>query len=167
MTKATTMARTCRIAVPGAAAVVWLMGAAGATAVGAERQDGQAAAESAAAMFSRVCGDCHDLPTVTAARRERAQWEEVIVEMIAEGARVTDEEFDVVLRHLVTHYGRVNVNRAEAPALVEVLGVSDVDAHRILAHRKAHGRFADFDALLEVPEVDVERLKARRNLIVF
>ena len=61
----------------------------------------------------------------------------------------------------------MNVNRADAPALVEVLGVREVDADRILAHRKAHGRFADFDALLEVPGVDLERLKAQRNLIVF
>jgi hypothetical protein len=124
-------------------------------------------ADRAAATFNRVCGDCHDLQTVTASRRERAQWEDVIVEMIAEGARVTDDEFAVVLSYLVKHHGRVGVNRAEASELVEVLGVTQDDAGRIVAHRKAHGPFVDFEALIKVPDVDVDRLKAQRNLIVF
>jgi hypothetical protein len=130
-------------------------------------QEAQGSADAAAATFYRVCGDCHDLQTVTASRRERTQWEEVIVEMIAEGARVSDDEFTVVLDYLLKHHGRVNVNRAEASELVAVLGLTESDAGRIVSHRKSHGAFPDFEALVKVPQVDVERLKAQRNAIAF
>lgn len=138
--------------------------AAGSRAAG---QEAQGSTDAAAATFYRVCGDCHDLQTVTASRRERTQWEEVIVEMIAEGARVSDDEFTVVLDYLLKHHGRVNVNRAEASELVAVLGMTESDAGRIVAHRKSHGAFPDFEALVKVPQLDVERLKAQRNAIVF
>jgi hypothetical protein len=127
----------------------------------------EAATDRAAATFTRVCGDCHDLETVTTTRRYREQWEEVTVEMIAEGARVTDDEYVVVIDYLVKHHGRVGVNRAEVAGLVEVLGISEADAGRIVAHRKAHGPFADFEALIKVPGVDVEKLTAQRNLMTF
>jgi competence protein ComEA len=67
----------------------------------------------------------------------------------------------------VKHHGRVGVNRAEVAGLVEVLGISEADAGRIVAHRNTHGPFADFEALIKVRGVDVEKLTAQRNLMTF
>lgn len=126
-----------------------------------------AAPDASAALFKRVCGDCHELNAVTGTRRERQQWVDVIDEMYLEGAKGTDEEFADVLKYLLAHYGRVNVNRAPAEDFVDVLGMSKEDAARIVSHRKTHGPFETFDALLEVPGITVEKIRAQRSAIAF
>ena len=119
-------------------------------------------------VVARVCGKCHPLERVTAMRRSRSQWEEVITTMItARAAQVTDEEFDVILGYLTREYGRVNVNRAPAEDLVEVLHITDAGAGAIVAYRREHGPFVDFDALLKVPEVNREALEKRRDAITY
>jgi competence ComEA-like helix-hairpin-helix protein len=101
-------------------------------------------------------------------RRTRSQWEEVMTTMItARAAQVSDEDFDTVLGYLTREYGRVNVNRAPAADLVEVLHISDAMAGSIVTYRKEHGAFADFDALAKVPGIDRERLEAMREAILY
>ena len=125
----------------------------------------QVAPDADAALFKRVCGDCHELNAVTGTRRERQQWIDVIDEMYAEGAKATDEEFADVLKYLLAHYGRVNANRAPAEDFVAVLGLSEADADRIVAYRKAQGPFETFEALLKVPGINVETIQARRHAV--
>ncbi len=124
-----------------------------------------AAPETDAALFRRLCADCHELNTVTGTRRERQQWLDVIDEMYLEGAKGTDEEFATVLKYLLAQYGRVNVNRAPAEDFVAVLSLSEADAGRIVAYRKTHGPFETFESLLKVPDIDVEKIKTQRNAI--
>ena len=57
----------------------------------------------------------------------------------ARGAVIADEDWDVVLNFLVKHHGRVNVNRAAANELVEVLAVTPEAAENIVKFRKEHG----------------------------
>src|SRR5262245_27576708 len=77
--------------------------------------EGQGQGDAGGAAFQRVCSNCHPITRVTATRRSHAQWEEVIETMInARGAKVTDEEFETILGHLVREYGRVSVNSAAA-----------------------------------------------------
>ena len=72
--------------------------------------------------FTRNCVKCHTADRVVGSRRTRTQWEEVMTTMqTARGAVIADEDWDVVLNFLVKHHGRVNVNRAAANELVEVL----------------------------------------------
>ena len=128
----------------------------------------EAASDPAAPVFVNVCGKCHPKERVTAMRRTRSQWEEVITTMItARNAQVSDDDFDTVLGYLSREYGRVNVNRAPAPDMVEVLHITDAAAAAIVAYRKQHGEFADFDALTKVPGVDREKLEALREAILF
>ena len=118
--------------------------------------------------FTRNCVKCHPVDRIAGSRRTRSQWEEVMTTMqTARGAVITDEDWDIIQTYLVKHYGRVNVNRAETSELVAVLGMTESDAGRVVSHRKSHGAFPDFEALVKVPQVDVERLKAQRNAIVF
>jgi mono/diheme cytochrome c family protein len=56
-------------------------------------------------VLNKVCGACHPLETVTSQRRNRAQWQESIDQMIARGAKGTAEEFAAVLDYLVRNHG--------------------------------------------------------------
>ena len=157
-----------------AAAAVWML-VAGSRAVAGDRQapvvQQDAAPDPSEVLFKKVCSNCHPIEVVIVTRREREQWEELIEKMagkmVEKGIKVTDDEFGTITDYVVGHYGRVNVNRAEDWGLVEVLGISDADAARIVAYRSAHGKFEDFDALVKVPEIDVATLTERRNEISF
>lgn len=117
--------------------------------------------------FRRVCIKCHTSDRVVQGRRFRAQWEELIEQMVARGAVVNDEDYEVIIGYLVGEYGRVNVNKAAAGEFAEVLHLAPADADAVVAARKAAGTFADFDALIAAPGVPVEALKARRDALTF
>ena len=118
--------------------------------------------------FTNACAKCHPAERVTAMRRTRSQWEEVINKMITvRGAQVFDEDFDAVLGYLTRVYGSVNVNRAPAPDIVEVLNISDSLAAAIVTYRREHGAFEDFDALVKVPGIDRRKLEQKRDAITF
>ena len=46
----------------------------------------------------------------------------------------------MIIKYLVTDFGRVDVNKAPAPELAEVLHLTDAEAEAIVAARKAAGR---------------------------
>ncbi len=132
----------------------------------AQPQD--ATADKDAPTFQRVCSNCHPITRVTATRRLKKQWEEVMETMItSRGAKVSDEDFDTILGYLARNYGRVNVNQAPADELSEVLAVSDAVAGAIVSYRSEHGTFADFDALTKVPGIDKDALEKKRDAIAF
>ena len=117
--------------------------------------------------FRRVCIRCHTSDRVVQGRRFRSQFEELIEQMVARGAVVNDDDYDVIIKYLVTEFGRVDVNKATAADLAEVLHLEAADAAAIVAARKAAGRFADFDALIAAPGVPVEALTKRRDALFF
>jgi competence ComEA-like helix-hairpin-helix protein len=124
--------------------------------------------DKSAETFQRVCSNCHPITRVTASRRSRQQWEEVIETMItSRNAKVSDEDYDVIIEHLVKTYGRVNVNQAENQELSDVLGISDSLAGAIVTYRRDHGAFADFEALAKVPGIDRGALDKKRDAIAF
>ena len=47
------------------------------------------------------------------------------------------------------------------------LHIEGKDADAIVAYRTAHGRYADFDALVAIPGAPVQALTQRRDAIVF
>ena len=118
-------------------------------------------------VFQKVCGLCHKPETGLATRRTREQWRETLEKMISKGLKATDEELNTVFDYLVGQYGRVNVNRAAADEIAEVLGVSAKEAARIVKHRRDNGKFEDFDALGKVPDLDLKKLEKSREAISF
>jgi competence ComEA-like helix-hairpin-helix protein len=85
----------------------------------------------------------------------------------ARNAQISDEDFDTVLGYLTREHGRVNVNRAPAPDIVEVLHVADKVGETIVQYRKQYGPFEDFDGLVKVPGVEREKLELLRDAILF
>src|SRR5215218_8951269 len=51
-------------------------------------------------VVQKVCGSCHGAEVTVAKGRTRQQWGEVIVSMIARGAKGTDQELAQVLDYL-------------------------------------------------------------------
>jgi mono/diheme cytochrome c family protein len=117
--------------------------------------------------FRRVCIRCHTSDRVVQGRRFRSQFEELIEQMIARGAVVNDEDYDVIIKYLVTEFGRVDVNKAPASELADVLHLTTAEAEAVVAARTAAGRFADFDALKAAPGVPVDALTKRREALFF
>jgi competence ComEA-like helix-hairpin-helix protein len=119
------------------------------------------------ATLTRVCSECHPPDRVLASRRTRTQWEEVMEEMIAQGAEMKDEEYEEILTWLVARHGRVYVNIAPEDELVEVLGLTESDAGKIVSYRQANGKFADIEALLKVPGITADTIRAVKDSISF
>jgi hypothetical protein len=120
--------------------------------------------------FFRLCSDCHDADRVVASRRTRAGWEEVLAKMVDKGAVGSDQDFELVLYYLLSHYGQVNVNRSPAEEIEVVLGLSQKEVDAIAAYRKANGDIKDFDSLLKVPGLEadkIDKLKDNREAILF
>jgi hypothetical protein len=113
--------------------------------------------------FTKVCVRCHASDKVVEGRRYPSQWEQVIEQMVARGAVGTDDELDIVYDYLVTAYGRVEINKATADEIAQVLHLEPGVAAAIVEQRP----IADFDALVAVPGVPVDELKKQRDAIVF
>jgi competence protein ComEA len=123
--------------------------------------------DPAAGLFSEMCSRCHDGARITAIRRTKSEWEQVLTKMIALGATGSEDDFESVFGYLRRHYGKVYVNTATPDEITTSLGLATKDADAIVAYRKANGSFADFDALKKVPDIDVKTLEAYRDAVAF
>lgn len=152
----------------------WMVGAAGlwlvsllATAMYATAKPVVPAQDPAEDAFWKVCSDCHDPDRIRETRRTRGGWEDVIYQMIDKGAIGTNNDFELVLQYLVGHFGMVNVNQAEAAEIALVTGLSSKEADTVVAYRKENGNFKNFEALVKVPGIDVQKLELHRPAILF
>jgi len=133
----------------------------------AAQQKHTADTDPAAEVFSQLCSRCHEAARITAIRRTKTEWEEVLTKMIERGAQGTEDEFNTVFGYLRRHYGKVYINSATADDITTSLGLSGKDAEAILSYRKAHGSFADLDAVKKVPEIDVKTLEEHKDAVAF
>ena len=118
-------------------------------------------------QLQRVCSSCHELETVTAARRTKGAWQRMIEDMMDRGAEGSDEDMAAVLSYLTTFYGRVNVNAASSEEVEKLLGLSAKEAQAIVAYREKNGKIKDFEELTKVPGVSAEKLQGMRRRIAF
>ena len=134
----------------------------------AQQQSAQSGADDAAAeLFAQTCNRCHDGARITAIRRTKTEWEEVIAKMIERGATGSEDDFQTIFGYLRRHYGKVYINSATAEEITTSLALPARDADAILAYRKAHGDFADLEAVKKVPEIDVKALDEHKDAVAF
>jgi competence protein ComEA len=126
-----------------------------------------AADDPANELFIQTCNRCHDAARITALRRTKTEWEEVINKMIERGATGSEEDFQTVFGFLRRHYGKVYINSAGSDEITTSLGLSNKDADAVVAYRKAHGNFADLDAVKKVPDIDVKVLDEHKDAVAF
>jgi cytochrome c553 len=64
-----------------------------------------APSDRAGKLFVEACTACHTLDRVRSQRLTSEEWRGTIAGMISEGIALTDEEVDVVVAYLTTHFG--------------------------------------------------------------
>ena len=117
-------------------------------------------------VFLNRCSTCHGPERALVAPRTKKGWENVLAEMVNNGAQLEAGESEVIVTFLTERHGQVNVNEATAEEIV-TLGLSEKDAATIVSYRTDKGPFADFAALRGVPGLDVDRLDAVRQRVAF
>ena len=116
----------------------------------------------------RVCGVCHEAQRVASIRLTREGWEATINDMIARGAKGTDEDLQAVLDYLSTHFlgeaeRPLNVNTAQAIDFETVLLLLRKEAAAMMAYRAKHGLFKSVEDLKKVPGIDVKKIEAQKD----
>lgn len=153
----------------GAAAAVLFVTTALVAAPDASRQQAPATPEEDQTypLFVQTCNECHDAQRIIAARRTRMEWEDIVQKMIEKGAKGTGDDFERVYGFLVRHFGKVYINNAVRDDITMTIGLSAKDADAILAHRTAHGPFADLEAVKKVPGIDAKAIDDHKDAIAF
>ena len=158
------------------AAFAWFLAALPAASTALQPAAQQPAAQQPAAsadtdpaheLFIQTCNRCHDAARITALRRTKTEWEEVINKMIERGATGSEEDFVTVFGYLRRHYGKVYINSANSDEITTTLHLSSKDAEAVIAFRKANGNFPDFDAVKKVPDIDVKTLEEHKDAVAF
>jgi competence protein ComEA len=119
----------------------------------------------------RACGTCHEGRRAASVRLTRDGWAAVIEDMRQRGARVSDEEFSVVLDYLTTHFlgealQPLNLNTAAQIDLEAAGGLLRREAAAVIRYREQHGRFKSLDDLKNVPGLDFKKIDSRRDSLV-
>lgn len=69
------------------------------------------------AIVQRACVACHNIDVVTSKRANPQQWDQLVNQMVSRGADMSDEEIDVVIQYLSSHYGPLDqTNGASLPS---------------------------------------------------
>jgi competence protein ComEA len=119
----------------------------------------------------RACGPCHETRRAASVRLTRDGWAAVIDNMQKRGAKVSDEEFPVILDYLATHFlgeavQPLNLNTASQIDLEAAGGLLRSEAAAVIRYREQHGRFKTLDDLKQVPGLDFKKIENRRDAII-
>jgi competence protein ComEA len=120
-------------------------------------------------VVERICLACHGPENFTGKALNKAEWEEVISEMVAMGATGTDAEFDTIAQYLAATFPvkKVNVNKAVAKDLMGSLDLTQAEAGAIVAYRDKNGSFKAADDLKKVPGVDGKKIDKKKDRLEF
>ena len=123
------------------------------------------------AELQKVCGLCHQAERAASVRLTREGWEAVIADMVARGARGTDQEFAAVLDYLSKNFlgeaaRPLNINRANNIELETVAGLTRREAAAVLKWRGEVGVCKSLDDLKKVPGLDFKKITERKDYLV-
>lgn len=119
----------------------------------------------------QACAPCHEARRAASVRLTREGWAAVIDSMRKRGAKVSDEEFPVILDYLSTHFlgealQPLNLNTATQIDLEAAGGLLRREAAAVIRYREQHGRFKSVDDLKNVPGLDFKKIENRRDAVV-
>ncbi len=119
----------------------------------------------------RACAPCHEARRAASVRLTRDGWAAVIESMRQRGAKVSDEDFPVILDYLSTHFlgealQPLNLNTATQIDLEAAGGLLRREAKAVIQYREKHGRFKAIDDLKNVPGLDFRKIDRRRDAMV-
>jgi competence protein ComEA len=119
----------------------------------------------------KACAPCHEARRAASVRLTRDGWAAVIDGMQKRGAKVSEEEFPVILDYLTTHFlgealQPLNLNTASQIDLEAAGGLLRREAAAVIRYREQNGRFKTLDDLKNVPGLDFKKIEARRDALV-
>ena len=164
-----TASRSWRSALLGAALAFFTGAAWAPLSAGQVRQlpDGPGKAET-----QKLCSQCHELDKAFSLSQDRAGWQRTIEKMTGFGMKGAEQELSAVLEYLVKNLPadelpKINVNKAEAIELESGLTLKRSQAAAIIQYRNQHGVFKSIEDLKKVPGVDVEKIEAKKDRLIF
>ena len=117
------------------------------------------------------CSSCHGLDLLLAEHDSKAQWSQIVNEMVSRGATGSAEELATIVDYLAANFGpevaKINVNTAAAEDLQSSLLLSAPEAAAIVQYRKDHGKIKDWAALNKIPGLDSKKLESHKDRITF
>ena len=119
----------------------------------------------------RACAPCHEARRAASVRLTRDGWAAVIDSMRLRGAKVSDEDFPIILDYLSAHFlgeapQPINLNTASQIDLETVGGLLRREAAAVIKYREKYGRFKTIDDLKKVPGLDFMKIDSRRDAMV-
>ena len=115
----------------------------------------------------KVCFKCHGPENVLKKRHTKAQWDKILDTMSENGAKATDAEFEEVLNYLARYFAQINVNKASAAEIQDIVDLSADDAAAIAKYREANGEFKSLEDVGKVPGLDAKKIADRKDRILF
>ncbi len=111
------------------------------------------------------CSSCHGLDLLLAEHDSKAQWSQIVNEMVSRGATGSAEELATIVDYLATNFGpevaKINVNTAAVEEMQTSLKLTPQEAGAIVQYRKDHGKINDWATLSKIPGIDPK--EARRQ----
>ena len=122
-------------------------------------------------VVTSICQQCHGLDVVAAQRDTKEGWTATVNTMRSRGASGSDKDFAAIIDYLATYLGsapsKLRINTAMSKDIASVLGLTSSEADLIVAYRKDHGDFKDWDSLTKVNGVDFKKAEAKKDQIAF
>src|SRR3982751_4301265 len=120
----------------------------------------------------KICGMCHEPQRAASIRLTRDGWEATIGDMIARGAKGSDEDFQAILDYLAKNFlgeaaRPLNVNTATSVELESVLLLLRKEAAAVIAYREKNGLFKSVEDLKKVPGIDAKKIEAQKDRLYF
>jgi len=120
----------------------------------------------------KICGQCHEPQRAASIRLTRDGWEATIGDMIARGAKGSDEDFQAILDYLAKNFlgeaaRPLNINTATSVELESVLLLLRKEAAAVIAYREKNGLFKSVDDLKKVPGIDAKKIEAQKDRLYF
>ena len=120
----------------------------------------------------RLCVRCHSPNIILASGQDRTGWENTITKMVRLGATGNDEDFTDIADYLTEKFPpspvkKIFVNMATDKQIAQVLDISLDDAKAIVVYRDNAKGFKSLDAMKQVPGVDVKKIEANKDRLVF
>jgi competence ComEA-like helix-hairpin-helix protein len=119
--------------------------------------------------FQKVCLDCHGGEMVRGSGRTKAGWQATVDEMVQKGARANDDEIETIVEYLAETFPppKININTISASDLRFDLEFSGKAAAALVAYREKHGKIKTLEELESIPDVEVAKIEAKKDRLVF
>jgi hypothetical protein len=63
-------------------------------------------------LVMNVCTVCHELGRITSKKRSKEEWSDTVDKMAKNGAKATDDEFEMIVAYLAKYFGKEGADKS-------------------------------------------------------